>query len=108
MYCYTLLLESKKIEAKHKFTVLIRDGAYGQINCMRAVHDKNVRDGRHHLYVKSSGGCSMTESINDLGYGHSNLHRLINSKDFECKEYTDPEGGLYAAAKSHLQKHLAD
>ena len=57
--------------------------------------------------AKYSAGQSMTESMNDLGWGHANLKALVQNKDFKCKQYDDPPGALYAAAKKYLEKYLA-
>ena len=48
----------------------------------------------------------MTESINDLGHGHDNLHSFVKSKEFKCKEYSDPTGSNYKAAKEFLSQYL--
>lgn len=49
----------------------------------------------------------MTESMNDLGWGHANLKAQVQHKDFKCKQYPDPPGANYAAAKKYLEKYLA-
>lgn len=56
--------------------------------------------------VKTSAGCSMTESTNDLGYMHSILHALVAHKDFKCKQVPDPPGPLHDAVKDYLVKFL--
>ena len=56
--------------------------------------------------AKWSGGCSMTESINDGGWMHSNLHSLFTSPNFKCKQAFDPPGILYSTLKEYLKDHL--
>ena len=80
----------------------MRDGAYGQINAAQGLHHWNVENSKNMLMVKTSGGASMTEAINDQGWMHSNLHKLFSSQDFKCKTYPDPPGPLYKALKDYL------
>ena len=46
---------------------------------------------------------SMTESINDGGWMHSNLHSLFTSPNFKCKQAFDPPGILYSTLKEYLK-----
>lgn len=85
----------------------MRDGCYGQINAASQIDAWAKAKGRSLLLGKYSAGMSMTESLNDLGYGHANLKALIEHKDFKCKQYDDPPGACYAAAKKYLRTHLA-
>ena len=84
----------------------MRDGAYGQINAAHGLHDWNVRHNHNMFMIKTSGGCSMSESPNDLGYMHSILHNLFKGKDFKCKVYDDPPDPSYAALKKYLKKYI--
>jgi hypothetical protein len=86
--------------------MLLRDGCFGQINAAPAIDAWAKEHGRSLFLAKYSAGCSMTESMNDLGHGHDGLHKLVSSSDFKCKQYEDPPGPLYAAAKAYLAKYL--
>jgi hypothetical protein len=45
-----------EIGNEYETTVKIRDGAFGQINCGRELHEWNVRKGKKMILVKTSGG----------------------------------------------------
>eukprot|EP01033_Poteriospumella_lacustris_P013318 gene13318-9543_t len=98
--------EEQEIREKHKWTTLIRDGAFGQINIGPEMDKWNKDHGRHMFMAKWSAGCSMSEATNDLGYMHSILHKLFTSKDFRCHERSDPPGELYSALKTFRNTHL--
>ena len=85
----------------------MRDGCYGQISAAEKIDVWAKGKGRTLLLAKYSAGCSMTESMNDLKFGHSGLHAAIASSDFKCEQRGDPPGALYAAAKKYLSQHLA-
>ena len=94
------------VRFKHKNALLLRDGCAGQIHASNAITIYNKSVGRSQLHGKSSAGCSMTESYNDLGHGHDGLHRLVESDDFKMRKYDDPEGAYYAALKKFLKEYL--
>jgi hypothetical protein len=85
----------------------MRDGAFGQVNAGRGLHDWCVRHEKIVHLVKTSAGASMSEAINDLGYMYSILHKLFASADFSCKQYEDPPGLLYSRVKKYLKEYLA-
>lgn len=103
---FVVVTEEQEIREKHKWTTLIRDGAFGQINIGPEMDKWNKDRGRHMFMAKWSAGCSMSEATNDLGYMHSILHKLFTSKDFRCHERSDPPGELYSALKTFLKTHL--
>lgn len=93
---------------KHYETVcFIRDGAYGQINIGPTLHEWCLKHQKKVLLLKTSGGCSMTEAINDLGFMHKILHSYYSGKLFKGREYDDPPGPLYAFVKEYLLKYLS-
>ena len=104
-HCFILI--ETDIRHKYRNTLLLRDGAFGQINAGPAIDSYNKSKGREMYMAKWSGGCSMTESPNDGGYMHSILHKAFGSPEFKCKTYADPPGMLYATLKAYLRRYLA-
>lgn len=86
--------------------MLIRDGAYGQINAGPTMDRWNESKQRKMFMVKWSAGGSMSEAINDLGNMHNILHSLFSSPEFKCKDRSDPPGNRYLLLKHFLQKYL--
>lgn len=104
---YTPSVHFTEIRKEFEWVTLIRDGAFGPINAGSGLHDWNVRKRKKMYMLKTSGGGSMTENTNDLGWMHSILHKLFKSQDFKCKQYADPPGPFYSAAKKYLKNYLS-
>lgn len=103
---FILLYIIASVREKYKWTTLIRDGAFGQINAGSKLHGWNESKGRNMFMTKWSAGCSMSEATNDLGHMHNILHDLFSSCDFKCKEIADPPGVRYSTLKKFIQTHL--
>jgi hypothetical protein len=92
-----ILNQSEQTEYAEKFgqICIIQDGAYGQI---QAIENKLIPWCKRHDYgitfAKYAAGCSLTQSPNDKGSMHSNLHRLFK-KDFFRSDIAEPETGSW-------------
>jgi len=102
----TYIDEINCIKEKHKFACLLRDGCDGQIRAGPKITSYNQSKGRNIITGKYSGGCSMTQSMNDGGSGHHALHLLFESKHFKMRPYADPANSQYKALKTYLEKYL--
>ena len=69
--------EKSKIFKEYECTALIRDGAYGQINAAPQLHTWAARKNHKLFFCKTSAGCSMSESTNDLEQMHDTLHTPV-------------------------------
>jgi len=48
----------------------------------------------------------MTQSFNDAGFMHKNLHSLFSSNHYRYDDVTDPPGEVYGQLKQYLQLYL--
>jgi hypothetical protein len=58
------------------------------------------------LWMKYAGGCSMTESPNDLGAPHMIMHEQFSSPHFRYGDAIDPIGKPYEQLKEFLARYL--
>ena len=86
--------------------VLIRDGAFPAINATNKIHTRNLEKQFCILFAKWAAGCSMTQSFNDAGFMHKNLHSLFSSNHYRYDDVTDPPGEVYGQLKQYLQLYL--
>ena len=99
--------EKSKILEEYECTALIRDGAYGQINAGPQLHTWAAGKNHKLFLCKTSAGCSMSESTNDLGHMHDTLHTQCASSYLKCSKSQLPPGANYVAANAHLKSYLA-
>lgn len=85
--------------------LLLQDGAHGQIRALTmnlAAHAKKEK-----IYLgKYAGGCSMTQSANDVGNMHKVLKTLFHSNHFRYSEPEEIEESDWIEFKKLLQKHM--
>jgi hypothetical protein len=82
------------------------DGAYGQIVAITKFITK-LDNAKDTLFIKYSGGASMTQSPNDVGHCHMVLHSLYRSNKYkDCNNIADPEGPHWQELKSFLKTTL--
>lgn len=101
-------LRQKRIRLAHKFIAFFCDGAHPQVAAiLNTLNDRNLKKLLNFLYGKYAGGCSLTESVNDVGRMHAILHQLFSSTAFRYeKNHVEPAGEVWKELKGLLQTHL--
>jgi hypothetical protein len=95
------------IEHKYEYIAIACDGAFAQIDALlNHLNDKFISKGKKIMFVKYSGGCSMTQSPNDQGKMHIILHACVRSPSFRYENYSDPLGLNWLELKSLMKLYL--
>lgn len=101
-------MREKQIRLAHQFIAYFCDGAHPQIAAiLNTLNDRNLKKLLYFLYGKYAGGCSLTESINDVGRMHAILHQLFGSAAFRYeKNHAEPSGEVWRELKALLKNKL--
>lgn len=75
-------------------------------NATRQVHEWACSKGFNIVWAKYAGGCSMSQSPNDLGVQHKLMHQQFASSNYRYNDVCDPPGKPYADLKEYLSKYL--
>ena len=103
---YAEIERKKQITNRLKWICLARDGAYAQINSTPELLLWNLPKSTNMLWMKYAGGCSMTQSPNDLGASHTIMHEQFSSPHFRYADSIDPIGKPYEQLKEYLERYL--
>ena len=96
-----------EIRKRFKTMCLARDGAYSQINATEELQQWNESKGVSMLWMKYAGGCSMTQSPNDLGASHEIMKKLVADPNYRYDDVLqDPTGEPYRILKEFLLMYL--
>ena len=97
----------KEVQRRFKYICLARDGAYAQINATEELQHWNESKGVFMLWMKYSGGCSMTQSANDLGACHQIMKQQVADSKYRYDDIIqEPPGVPYRELKAFLLKYL--
>ena len=95
------------IRKRFKYICLARDGAFAQINATEQLQQWNESKAVSMLWMKYSGGCSMTQSANDLGASHQIMRQQVADSKYKYDDSVlDPPGVPYRELKGFLIKYL--
>jgi hypothetical protein len=84
--------------------IIASDGALGQVDAVLRKINKWVETNAFPVeLVKYAGGCSMTQSPNDVGAMHRILHACFNNPSYRYEDGPDLAGGDVAAFKALLK-----
>jgi hypothetical protein len=85
--------------------IIASDGAAGQIEAMLEELTNRIQKGDLPVdLIKYAGGCSMTQSANDIGAMHRILHALFKSLSYRYEDVDDLPGGDVKGLKRKLKK----
>ena len=95
------------VRKRFQYICLARDGAYAQINATEEIQKWNESKAVSMLWMKYSGGCSMTQSANDLGASHQIMKQQVADPKYRYDDIVqDPPGVPYRDLKEFLSKYL--
>lgn len=87
------------------WALLLQDGAYGQIQALTMKLAAEAKEKRIFL-GKYAGGCSMTQSVNDVGNMHKVLKTMFKSSYFRYNDVAECNSRAWCELKSTLKKHM--
>lgn len=113
MHELATFMRDKSPAERFEWIVLACDGAYAQIQALLCLlNEQWIQKGYQIVLLKYAGGCSMSQSSNDVGKMHSILQSCFRSVSFRYDGtnggivHDDPPGQQWAELKTFLSRYL--
>jgi hypothetical protein len=99
--------EEKAVREMFKYMCLSSDGAYAQIRAIQdSLMDRCIRKALLAIWHKYGGGCSMSQSPNDVGRHHAIIKSCYGSSSFRYDKVDYPKDAKFLAFRDKLEAVL--